>query len=738
VLVLLALLVGAVSVSPSAALAGGLCPNEAFRVGPSAALPDCRAYEMVTPVFKNAGDVTDQSAPLAVRPLVEPDGQALTIRTTASFAGTTGNTTGFGSPYLLSRTDSGWVTTPMELPESQFYTFGLNFGYPSTFGGSLDGQVEALMVRNVSKPGNTIDIYRGGADGSVVDVGPVLPPTAPYESIRALAASEGVDPSGISGDGLHVFFSTTHQHWPFDETNDGTQSLYEYSGTGNTEPMLVAVDNSGKLLSTCGAVLGGAQEPRVSNNSKYSQTEMGHNDVSADGRVVFFTAVGCGPSLPANEVFARIDNGLSDAKTVAISEPSHEDCEECNTSAPAEALFEGASADGSKVFFSTRQALLGGDETANLYEYDFSAPAGHKIIRVTGGDSSVSNPTAGMIGEVAGISEDGSHVYFGATGVLTRTPNGEGQVARPGATNLYVFERDARYPAGHTAFVAPLDPRDAEMFMRFHFSNAEYPRGANVTPDGRFLVFRSEADLTPDDTSTVAQIFEYDSLTERLVRVSIGQNGFNENGNTSVYPAEIPSPLENYKEMGMNIDPRVYWSNMASSADGSYVFFTSGDALTPGALQEPGSINGVNVYEFHDGNVHLIARASKKFDFGPIIGTDASGQDVFFRSTDQLAPQDTDTDGDIYDARINGGFPAPVTPGECSGDACQGPLAGAPVLLSPGSEFQVGGNPSLAGSPPARKSTVKKNARSKKEKAKRKKRARKSGHRRLGPRKGKR
>ena len=38
-----------------AAFGEEVCPNAAFRSGPSANLPDCRAYEQVTPVEKEGG-----------------------------------------------------------------------------------------------------------------------------------------------------------------------------------------------------------------------------------------------------------------------------------------------------------------------------------------------------------------------------------------------------------------------------------------------------------------------------------------------------------------------------------------------------------------------------------------------------------------------------------------------------------------------------------------------------------
>jgi hypothetical protein len=53
------------------------------------------------------------------------------------------------------------------------------------------------------------------------------------------------------------------------------------------------------------------------------------------------------------------------------------------------------------------------------------------------------------------------------------------------------------------------------------------------------------------------------------------------------------------------------------------------------------------------------------------VGMSASGSDIFFSTHVPLVQQDTDVLGDVYDARIGGGFPAPREP-TCSGEACQG------------------------------------------------------------------
>ncbi len=160
------------------------------------------------------------------------------------------------------------------------------------------------------------------------------------------------------------------------------------------------------------------------------------------------------------------------------------------------------------------------------------------------------------------------------------------------------------------------------------------------------------------------------------MRVSRGQGGYNDDGNTSSFSATIPE--QNYTED----TPTKQFTGLALSENGAYVFFTSEDGLTPQA-----SSGVTNVYEYHEGQVALVSDGDDSVSVleGPaveLIGTNESGKDVFFRTADQLVPQDDDTQLDVYDARSEGGFPAPTNEPSCREDSCQGPLVGTPMPLS--------------------------------------------------------
>lgn len=142
------------------------------------------------------------------------------------------------------------------------------------------------------------------------------------------------------------------------------------------------------------------------------------------------------------------------------------------------------------------------------------------------------------------------------------------------------------------------------------------------------------------------------------------------------------------------------------SDDGRFVFFRSPVGLTPRALNDvpvSGQHQGLaeNVYEWEaqgegcaaaTGCVFLISdglddaeghgsAAVTTPSAVELLGTDRSGDNVFFATVDQLVGQDDDTQLDYYDARVDGGFPRPVEEVPCqtgggaggvSGESCRG------------------------------------------------------------------
>jgi len=662
-------------------------------------LPDNRAYEMVTPPNKNAALIG--AGFLSLNPDISESGSRMDNISVQCFAGAGSCPANRGlpaTPYEFTRTNGGWVTTPLAPPATQF---DANSAY------ALSADAGTALFSMPTPPGGEEHWYARRSDGSFVDIGPEFPPGGPFSVGEPLSAT--ADLSHIVWDYQNV--------WPtFDATAENS-SIYEYAGTGNTSPLLVGVTGgptSTDLISTCGAGLA------ASNNVPFGV-------LSADGRTVYFKAGPCpsgsgtnaGISVPVGELYARVDNGEPDAHTVAISEPSGllpappnlacttPTCVEntTKTSRFREATFKGASTDGSKVFFTSPQQLTdtATQESENLYLYDFSNPPGEHVIDASAGDPSANGP---RVQGVMAISTDGSHVYFVAKGVLTGlAPNSQGQTAQDEADNLYVFERDASHPNGQTTFVATLPPADLEEW-------SEIGNPANVTPDGRFLVFRSRGHLTPDDTSGpgAAQLFRYDAQSGQLLRISIGENGFNDNGNrpdSNICPHVscadaiiVHGARGAYREAPARSDPTM-------SHDGAYIFFQSPVGLTAKALNDvqvgtynPGeTIYAQNVYEWHNGHVYLISdgrdvsRAPTPCNLTSsvcLLGADASGANVFFSTADPLAPQDTDTQVDYYDARICSAGDPCITPPlpslpPCLGEACHGTPAATPSLLTPGS-----------------------------------------------------
>jgi hypothetical protein len=676
---------------------GEVCPNEASP-GFRSYLPDCRGYELVTPVYKQGFEAEVKA--------ISEDGTRVNIQSLGVFAGLEGGDNGVGAYYQLSRSSTGWEVSPLSLATSMFPTQVLVAASP-------DLSKSLFSARTAEESAVADNFYLREANGTIAEIGPLFPPATTvgppageFDNFEK-SFTEYVD---ASADLSHVVYRMArplfeNDAWPGD-TTVGQESLLEYSGTGNSEPELVGVKQGpeeGKakpsedpaLVSTCGTSLGSLASKDL------------YNAVSADGETVFFTAVAppldCGSPLgvgpEVNELYARVGG----RETVAVSEPSAAQCVACDTGVKVAAEFEGASEDGSKVFFLTDQELLSGASGPSLYEYDFDNPVKEKVLRVSLGS------VAPEVQGVARVSEDGSHVYFVARGVLTSEPDRSlpvgHQVALAGGDNLYVFERDAAHPAGRVAFIAMLCSGLEKSGTLTGVAQCQSPEGdaqdwqptdirpVQATPDGRFLVFQSTAELAEGDTSSNPEIFEYDAVTGELVRVSRGASN------------DEAAGTESANLYGSRILPQSYFNpttpseagtRLAVSADGSRVVFTSKGALTVGAeLGTSGRNPLASEYEYEssvgvggsvgDGDVFLIAPPGP-----PEPQLDASGEDIFFHYANSLVPGDSDSQFDLYDARVDGGFAGVVAPVVCGGAGCAPPVGGSGVGL-PGSAGVVGG-----------------------------------------------
>jgi hypothetical protein len=673
-------------------------------------LPDHRAYEMVTPPQKNGALIGATLEGLSAD--VSEGGSRVIAASTQCLAGTPSciaHRLSTGQWYLFTRTAGGWGVAPMAPPAA-------GLGSNTRWLASADASTALFSI--ATPPGGQDDWWAQGPGGSFLDVGPTVPVGTEGTQEVVVAAT---------GDLSHIVWESEFPSWPFDSAGGASpHSLYEYVGGGHTAPVLVGV--SGGVGSTALICPSGA--------SFAGSTRIAAGTLSADGRTVFFST--CTPE-GAPGVYARIDQ----SRTVLLSGRSSSECTGvCASSQAHGAKFVGASADGSRAFFLSTQQLTnsasedsrsGDDATmgrgcsgtvgvngCNLYMYDFAGGVEHGPVAVSAGDLSGGGP---RVQGVVAVSPDGSRVYFVARGVLSAAADGEGRVARDGAENLYVYERDAGHPGGRVVFVASLPESDEQLW-------SETGLLANVTVDGRFLVFTSHGALTPDDASTTGalQVFRYDAVAGVLVRISIGDLGFNDNGNR---PSAALCESTGCAEDASIVPPELHRAGAARlsptmSSDGSYVFFESPVGLTPGALDDAplGVFEGVqkyaqNVYEYHDGRVYLISdgrdlEGHHGVSAVLLLGSDATGANVFFMTADRLVAQDTDTQIDIYDARVcTAGDPcvsaaSPVV--ACQAEACHGaPVAppGAPGTAT--ATFSGAGN--LAAPPPVKRLAKKRAAR---------------------------
>jgi DNA-binding beta-propeller fold protein YncE len=370
------------------------------------------------------------------------------------------------------------------------------------------------------------------------------------------------------------------------------------------------------------------------------------------------------------------------ACTIEVSAPQRA---LANPAGTQPARYWGASADGSKVFFTsnaelTEDAYTGSaGQGANLYEYDLATGQLNDLT----GEATDSTGNGAAVQGVVQISEDGSYVYFVATGALKGEHeedlrNASGAEPVEEGDNLYVS-----HEGGAPVFIATLAAGDGSDWDERGVEGGPEINTAVVNPGGTRLAFLSTKELTGYDNRDAntgdpdAEIFLYEAGTgSPPVCASCNPTGARPVGPSSFASVEfVGEGSAQYRRRNL-------------LEDGT-LFFDSSDALVPHA-----SDGRQNVYEYEEGHVYPISNVAGGGE-SFFLDASPSGQDVFFGSANKLLPQDTGDNVDVWDARKDGGFPFPTAAPPCTtAEACRAASPPTPSVFGtpPSATFSGPGN----------------------------------------------
>ena len=678
-------------------------------------LPDGRAWELVSPPNKYGGSLEAITHEGGVIQASE-DGSAITYVSVNPVVGEPLGNRALEDTQLLSRRGAtGWSTEDIATPHDEVSV--LKLGEPAEYKFFSPD----LSLGLVEPKGETpLPPLPEGAEKTIYlrndnDCAATPTETIPATCYLALATAENVEVpgskldlregerpefdnvifQGASPDLSHVVFSDFE---PLTKNAvKGEPSLYEWAG-GRLS--LVSILPDGKPANEAGggiSELGGGEHNVV------------RHAISTNGSQVIWHVDG--------HLYLR---DMTRGETVQLDAP------EPGGEGGGEAVFQTASSDGRRVFF-TDKARLTSDSSASkeerasdLYVFEVTSGEGERLAgRLT--DVSVdpnfaeTGERAAVQGEIIGASEDGRYVYFVANGLLGDAAEhgaseGDCEPTRPpGETcNLYVehFDGSGWEPP---KFIATLSSEDYPDWS----ADKKYLTGltGRVSPDGRWLAFMSDRSLTGYDNADVnsgvpdEEVYLFDAATGKLACASCNPAGQRPEG---VFEAEEGSPERLPKLL---VDQREIWPDrwLAGSVPGwtsnslftslyqsrylsnnGRLFFDSPDPLVSADVNHK-----EDVYEYEPADVGDcqagVAGASETYEpgTGACVGLISSGTssqesafldasatgaangegaegggDVFFLTASELASQDDDQAFDIYDAH------------ECTASSpCVSPLA---------------------------------------------------------------
>ncbi len=632
----------------SASAPGDPCPNAAIRAEQGALaqrLPDCGAYELVSPSFTAGQGATPLPG--------TADGNHATLQSAGGFAGAESlNDTSIR--YATTRTESGWRTTAIA-PPAPLFPF-----MPTSAQDWTRDNSRSLWVVNLK------------SDEGTKRFTPVVRDPDGTFHVAGVTQDEGQDSGSVTYEPVATtedLLTVAQQTRSRPALSDGTvdtrvtteKSLYmsTYRPDGTLAVRQVAYSGGATMFPACGVALGGSGAPGGGGSVLHS--------VSPDGGRVFFTAACNDPEV--QRVWAKV--GDDDPIDISASQcPA-----ECGPAATV--TFRDASRDGSRVYFTTQQRLLPEDPDDNaapsvdLYEYDFNA-TGQKLRLVSGGPG-----TGGAaVWSVMRVSDDGAYVYFVAQGRALAGENARDVAPQPGSLNLYAYHRAAGQANGTTTFVGPVGGFD------------DYHPIGQVSETGRFLLFQTAANLTGERLPGDAyrDFYRYDAQGDELLRVWTDDpenNGASRTGGTEFPPlGRIPGGIP---AGGMQVGGR--WYSLLMSDDGSKVGLTTSEPLS---RNDRNRLNDAYLWHADSGRIDLLSSGTSKpgnrFTGAVFNGMTPGGDSLFISSSSPLLKGHTNGQIAAYVIRRNGGFPGEALPPEpCVGEACQGAPAAPPAVPAVGS-----------------------------------------------------
>jgi len=611
---------GAFGTFPEVGSLGQPCPNEALRTGASALLPDCRAYELVTPADTN-GHPPKGAGFTGVffnSPWASPQGDA------ASFVIEGGSLPGFegtgsfnGENYVTHRTASGWQTqiagpdgseSQVGLPGSPSPDQGYNF-WATSPGDEGSAAVEGEGTTYVRYPDGHSALIGRGSEGTEIDA-------------TGLGISEG---------GGHIIFSSKGAFLAFGggvipqlEPNappEGTVAIYDRTADEVTHVVSLLPEEEG----------GG-----------------GEGKTPADGEDATFLGASPDANGIAFQIGSTIYLRLNNQTTFEVAEG---------------ATFAGVSEGGGRVFYLKGRDLFAFD-TATEDTIAFSSSGDVTPVNVANGGTRAYLVSPSKL-----------------TGEEESEASPEGSFPLEGAQNLYLSEEGAfRFLGTVTDRDVEGEIVDGLGLWTQGLKLQQLARDPSRTnPAGDVFLFESRANLTGFDSGGKAQVYRYESGANTLQCLSCEPARQTPTANASLQSIALsqgaPEPFS-ARALLTNLTPE---GNRAFFQSPAPLVAADSDSLQDVYEWEE---DGTGSCDKAGGCTYLISSPhSERPEY--LYGMSTSGDDVFFSTEDQLLPADTGATASIYDARVGGGFAEGGSGEPCAGEGCRPTITPPPIFPGP-------------------------------------------------------